>query len=244
MNAALVTSEYRKLATLRSTWWALLLAPMTAAVVTGVGVHLAPSTDHLMVTQAARGVAAPLWLVVTVIAILAGAGEFQHRTILSTLLAAPRRTALLGAKAVVIAVYGAVLTALGMGAAAVSSITTANFEGVPIGAGGPQAWRGVAGAILVGALFGMLASGLGVLTRSTALALTTLLLWRFVGEGVLPVIARQPGLSAWTPSGAARAIVHPSAQTLSASGGGLLLVGYCALVAVVAAWMFRHRDPA
>ena len=149
MNALMV-SEYRKLATLRSTWWALFLAPIIAAVAAGVGVHFAPATDHLVVTQAARGVAEPLWLVVTVIAILAGAGEFQHRTILTTLLASPRRTTVLVAKAGVIAGYGAMLTALGMGAAVMSSVTTANLEGVAIGAGGPEAWRGLVGGILVG----------------------------------------------------------------------------------------------
>ena len=243
MNA-LIVSEYRKLATLRSTWWALFLAPIIAAVAAGVGVHFAPATDHLVVTQAARGVAEPLWLVVTVIAILAGAGEFQHRTILTTLLASPRRTTVLVAKAGVIAGYGAMLTALGMGAAVMSSVTTANLEGVAIGAGGPEAWRGLVGGILVGALFGMLASGLGIVTRSTALALTTLLLWRFVCEGILPVITRQPTVSEWTPSGAARAIVHLEGQALSAPAGGLLLFGYVALVTAVAAWTFRHRDPA
>jgi ABC-2 type transport system permease protein len=243
MNA-LAVSEYRKLATLRSTWWALVLAPVAAAVAAGVGVHLTPGTDHLAVTQAARGVAEPLWLVVTVVAILAGAGEFQHRTIVTTLLASPRRTAVLGAKAGVIAAYGAVLTSLGMGAAVMSSVTTANLEGRAIGAGGPEAWWGLVGGILVGALFGMLASGIGMLTRSTALALTTLLLWRFVGEGILPVLTRQPDVSEWTPSGAARALLLPGEHTLSATAGGLLLVGYVALVAAAATWTFRHRDPA
>lgn len=39
--SALIAAEYRRLATLRSTWWAMVLAPATAAVVAGVGVHLA-----------------------------------------------------------------------------------------------------------------------------------------------------------------------------------------------------------
>ena len=240
---ALMVCEYRKLATLRSTWWALLLAPLTAAVVAAVGVHLAPVSDHLVVTEAARAVAEPLWLVVIVIAILASAGEFQHRTILTTLLAAPRRTVGLGAKAAAIAGYGALLTGLGLAAALLSTIVTANVEGEALHAGQSSAWTGLVGGILVGALFGMLASGLGMLTRSTALALTTLLLWRFVGEGVLPVITRQPGISEWTPSGAARAIVHPVGQTLSAPAGGLLLLGYVTLVAAAATWTFHHRDP-
>src|SRR3954462_12907165 len=137
-----IVSEYRKLLTLRSTRWALVLAPIGAAVIAGAGVHLAPATDHLRLTEAARGVAEPLWLLVTVIAILASAGEFQHRTILTTLLATPRRTSVLVAKAAVIAGYGAVLTAIGLGAAVMASLITAGLEGASMGAGAPGAWWG------------------------------------------------------------------------------------------------------
>ena len=243
MNA-LIISESRKLATLRSTRYTLAVAPILSAVVAVVAVHLLPETDNLVVTEVARGTAEPMWFVVSVIAILAGAGEFQHRTILTTLLAAPHRTTVLAAKAVVIAAYGAVLTAVGMGAAVAASLLTAQFTGVPVQAGDATSWAGIAGAVVVGAMFGMLASALGMLTRSTAFALTALLLWRFVGEGMLPVVLNRPAISDWTPSGAARALVGSMNQTIGAAGAGLLLVGYVTLVAAAAVWTFHHRDPA
>jgi hypothetical protein len=243
MNRLIVT-EYRKLSTLRSSWWVLALVPIIAAAVAAVGVHLAPPTDRLVVTAAAEGIAETAWFLVTVVAILASAGEFQHRTIVTTLLASPRRTEVLTAKAVIIAAYGAIVTALGIGAAVLSSFLTGRIDTVNVRLGTPGGWAGLAGAVLVGALFAILASALGMLTRSTAVALATLLLWRFVAEGILPVVTRHPGVADWTPSGAAKAVVHPMHERLSVAGGGVILLGYVALVTAAAAWTFRHQDPA
>jgi ABC-2 type transport system permease protein len=159
MNSA-IKSEYLKLATLRSTRYTFGLAPLVAAAVAAVGVHLLPAADGLVLTDGPRGVAEAMWFIVSVVAILAGAGEFQHRTVLTTLLATPRRLTVLAAKAAVIAAYGAILTAVGMGACLTATLITASSEGVQIQVGDNASWAGLAGAALVGALFGMLSSAL------------------------------------------------------------------------------------
>jgi hypothetical protein len=90
----------------------------------------------------------------------------------------------------------------------------------------------------------MLASALGMLTRGTALALTALLLWYFIGEGVLPIVLREPGISRWTPTGVATTLMDPASQqvtTVLASGAALL--GYAAVFSAAAAWTFLQRDP-
>jgi hypothetical protein len=115
---------------------------------------------------------------------------------------------------------------------------------VVLDAGDPTAWPGLAGAAVAGALFAVLASALGMLTRGTALALTALLLWYFVGEGVLPVVLRQPGISDWTPTGVATTLVDPAAhQVTTVLASGAALVGYAAVFSVAAAVMFLQRDP-
>jgi hypothetical protein len=98
--------------------------------------------------------------------------------------------------------------------------------------------------VVVGALFAVLAGGLGMLTRSTALALTALLLWRFVGEGVLPIVLRRPGISDWTPTGVAQTLVGSEAQVGTVLASGALLLGYTALVMGAAGVAFLRRDPA
>ena len=239
-----VASEYLKLRTLHLPAVLLALGTLFSAAVGVGGVLIQKAGDTIDVTQAARAVTAPIWFLVAVVAITASAGEFQHHTIRTTLLSTPRRTEVLISKAVVIGGYGAAMTALGMAAAIGAVLVTAQIDGVPVDAAGPAAWSGLAGATLVGALFGMLASALGILTRGTALALTALLLWYFVGEGVLPVVLREPGLSRWTPTGLANTLIDPASQqvtTVLATGAALL--GYAAVFSAAAAWTFLQRDP-
>lgn len=237
-------TEYLKLRTLRLPAVLLALGTVFAAAV-GVGGVLMQETGHTVdVTQAARAVTAPIWFLVAVVAITASAGEFQHHTIRATLLSTPRRTEVLLSKAVVIGGYGAAMTGLGMAASIGAVLVTAQIDGVPVDAAGPAAWSGLAGAALAGALFGIIASALGMLTRGTALALTALLLWYFVGEGVLPVVLREPGISRWTPTGVATTLVDPaSQQATTVLTSGAALFGYAAVFSAAAAWMFLQRDP-
>jgi hypothetical protein len=51
-------------------------------------------------------------------------------------------------------------------------------------------------------------SGLGMLIRNSTVALVTVLLWKFVIEGVLPSLTRSGEVSRWLPSGAADAVLY------------------------------------
>ena len=240
----LLASEYLKLRTLRLPALLLAVGTVFSAAIGVGGVLIQKTGATLDITQAARAVTAPIWFLVAVVAILASAGEFQHHTIRTTLLSTPRRTNVLISKAVVIGGYGAAMTGLGMAASIAAVLVTAQIEGMPLDAGMPAAWFGLAGAALAGALFGMLAGALGMLTRGTALALTALLLWYFVGEAVLPVVSRQPNIGHWTPTGAATTLIDPaSAPVTTVLASGAALFGYAAVFLAAATWMFLRRDP-
>ena len=242
MNANLAT-EQRKLVTLRLPWVVLGFAVVFPAGVATVAVHLMKPDASFPVPEAALGLTEMLWFLVMVVAVVTTAGESQHRTIRTTLLATPQRTPVLAAKGLVLAGYGALVTLAGMTGAVVASLVAAHSQGITMPAGTPAQWAGVAGAVVVGAVFAVLAGGLGMLTRSTALALTVLLLWRFVGEGVLPVVLRSPGISDWTPSGVAQTLVGAEAQVGTMLASGALLLGYAALVMAAAGVVFLRRDP-
>jgi ABC-2 type transport system permease protein len=240
----LMDAEYLKLRSLRST--AVAAAVVTAAsAVVGVAQVLEPTPGAAVPTLAevALAPAQLAWLVVVVLAVLAGAGEFQHSTIRTTLLSCPRRVPVLLAKTAVAGTAGAVLVALGTLAAGLAAIVAAVLSGKPLGAGGVAAWAPVAGAVAVGAVWGALATGLGLLTRSSATSIAVVLLWRFVGEGVLPVVTRDPGLVRWTPTGAANALVGLGGDTLPVAAAAALLATYAALVCGTAAALFVRRDP-
>jgi ABC-2 type transport system permease protein len=241
---ALLSSEYLKLRTLRLPAVLLAVGTVFSAAIGVGGVLMQKTGATVDITEVARAVTAPMWFLVAVVAILASAGEFQHHTIRTTLLSAPRRTDVLISKAVVIGGYGTVMTVLGMASSSTAVLVTAQVDGVPLEAGGPAAWSGLAGAALAGALFAMLASALGMLTRGTALALTALLLWYFVGEAVLPVVLRAPSISNWTPTGVATTLIDPASQQVATVlANGAALFGYAAMFSAAAAWMFLRRDP-
>jgi len=240
----LISSEYLKLRTLRLPTVLLGVGAVFSTAIGVGGVVIQQASATLDVTQAARAVTTPMWFLAAVVAILASAGEFQHHTIRTTLLSTPQRTNVLIAKAAVTAGYGAAMTVLGMVTSMAAVLVTAQLQDVALDVGDPSAWAGLAGAAVAGALFAVLASALGMLTRGTALALTALLLWYFVGEGVLPVVLRQPGISDWTPTGVATTLVDPAAhQVATVLASGAALVGYAAVFSVAAAVMFLQRDP-
>jgi hypothetical protein len=147
----------------------------------------------------------------------------------------------LAAKGAVHAVFGAGLTA----AASLTALAAATATRAGDGGALPSWSAGAVGALLaaaaVGAVWGVVACGLGALTRSTAAALVALLLWRFVGEALLPIVTRSPGISRWTPSGAADAVLGRGDGIVQGSG---ILLAWSAAVVLAAAVLFIRRDPA
>jgi len=239
----LLSTEALKLRTLRMAWVVAALAVAVSATIGFAGVRISTDAgEPLHLSELAGAPVQAMWFLAIVSAVLASAGEFQHRTIRTTLLASPRRGRVLVAKSAVAGAYGGLLVLLGVAGAVVAGVVTAAGSGA-VFAGRSVSWGHLFGAVAVGAVFAVLATGLGVLTRSTAAAIGVVLLWRFVGEGILPALLREDGLTRWTPNGAAGALVGLGAHPLAPSAAGLLLAGYAAAVCGVAAVLFLHRDP-
>jgi ABC-2 type transport system permease protein len=236
-------AELRKLVTLRAPWVALVVAGVLSGALGAIEVHAVADKTRVTLPGLGVAVAQPAWFLVVVVAVLAAASEFQHRTVVTTLLATPRRLDVLLAKAAVSAAFGMVLTTVAALAAMVAGAVTAAVEDLPLHVGGTAGLGGVLGAIALGGLWAIAASALGLLTRSTALALTAVLLWKFVLEGVVPIVARNPGLSHWLPSGAAAAVIGAPGADLSALVGGVVVLGYAAALAALAGVSFVRRDP-
>ena len=239
----LIRAEILKLRTLPLPRLMLVVAAlgggfiMYAAVRIAHDQHATPSPTDL-----ATAAAQPLWFLAVVVAVLATAGEFQHRTIESTLLQVPQRRRLLAAKTLTAAAYGATLTLIGTASAFGVGLLTMRITAMPIQPVKPSLLLTIAGTALIGALWAVLAAGLGMLTRSTATALVALLLWRFVLEGIIPSVISHPNLRPWLPSGAADALLFGRAELLPPLGGALLFAGYAALLTVAGAWMFTRWD--
>jgi ABC-2 type transport system permease protein len=238
-----VRSEIRKLTTLRLPWLALATVALLAAALGAINIHALAADTRVTLFGLAAAVAEPAWFLIVVVAVLAAAAEFQHATVVTTLLINPRRPAVLIAKAVASAGYGVVLTAVAGVTAVAAGAVTAAVEELPLHLGSPTELGGALGAVALGGIWAVAATSLGMLTRSTALALTAVLLWKFVLEGIVPVVLRNPEVSQWMPSGAGAAVIGAPGADMPALLGAVVVAGYAAALAALAGATFLRRDP-
>jgi ABC-2 type transport system permease protein len=238
-------SELLKLRSLRSTWVVAAVAAALSVVIGVAQVRVAIAAGDAVpaLSQIALGPVQALWFLVVVTAILVSAGEFQHRTIRTTALLTPNRCRVLVSKSLTSAAFGAVTVAAGTVLATLAGLVTAMLAGSTVRLGALADAGHLGAAIALGAVWSVLATALGIMTRSTALAVTAVLLWRFVGEGLLPVVLSPHGeaISRWTPTGAGRALV--GAPGLPAALAALVVAAFVGLMCTVAGLHFTRHDP-
>ena len=240
---ALVSSEVLKLRTIRLFW---IVIAVTIGLSGTIGYAAAKISadrgDPLTLASVAVAPAQANWFLGIVLAVVASAGEFQHRTIRTTLLASPRRSRVLVAKSLVSSASGALLVALGA-LTAVAAAWVANAAlGASSAAGGSASWSHVLGTVAVGAVWSTMAVAIGVLTRSIAIAIAAVLLWRFVGEGVLPVVGGDE-IGLWMPTSLADSVIGIGSSSVASWAAGLALAAYAVAVCGFAALLFLKRDP-
>ncbi|HZY27580.1 MAG TPA: hypothetical protein VFE49_04915 [Jiangellaceae bacterium] len=240
-----VDAEALKLRTLVLPRLALLLAALGSGLIGFAGARIAADTGGTVTpADLATAPAKTLWFLAVIVAALATAGEFQHRTIRTTLMHAPHRGRVLTAKAMVTGAYGALITLAGTASAVAVGAMSLRAEGLPVGSFGADMWAVAAGSVALGALWAILAAGLGTLARNSTVAVASVLLWWLVLEGLLPVVTGNPEITRWLPGGAADALLLGRADLLEPWAGGLLFAGYAAVVTLAGALLFAWRDPA
>lgn len=249
----LVASEWTKFRSVRSTFWTLLVAvvtPVATSVVVAFALANAPKsgtakaapTDPLLPGVISLEYAV---IAVTVLGVLAFTAEYSTGLIRVTFAAAPRRRAVLAAKAVVLA---AVTLALGEAVAFASfgldqAVLAGHHQGVSLGR------PGVPGAVLCAGL---------LLCVCTLLGLALGAIIRHTAGGIAATIAVivVPGIVALLPSpwsgrigrftllDAARQVsaLHPAADLLSPGWSLLVLLAWPAAALAVAAVLITRRD--
>lgn len=247
----LIRAELLKMRTTRTfcamTLAALALAPVSVA--TTILTAGSPGTDTaLTTTRALRAVMSAASAgspIVLVLGILIMAGESHHKTLTSTLLVTPNRSAVVAAKliattlvAFVLALWAAVLTV----AVAVPWLTTKH---VHVNLVGGDVAPVLAGGIAATALYALVGVGVGSVVRNQTAAIVGLLVWLFVLEG--PLVSFVPQLGRWFPGGAAAALSAAATADgglLPMWGGALLLTAYGLLFAAIGTALMVARDVA
>lgn len=175
--------------------------------------------------------------------ILASAGEYNHRSILTTRLVLPNPLRLLTAKVLAMAAVGAALgTTAETVAAGVGAIGLAanGVELEPLAHGIPGI---TASVILLVTGYAVLGTAIGTLLRNPTAAVGATLLWVFAIENALPVVTGNPRLSDWMPGNAAHQVLAPDTSNPTPAAATAILLAITAMLIALAATADTRRDP-
>lgn len=236
--ARVVRAEWFKFWSLRSTWIVLAVTVLlTLGVAGAVGWAQGNDVDDgrpLPVDEVIGGTYLGVDLftiVLAVFGVLMITGEYGSGLIRATLTAVPRRTPVLAAKALVLAVGTLpVMVALSV----VSFLTSVGFSGADVGLGDPGVLRAALGAAAAPVAFGILGLGLGTVLRHSAASITLLVLFTLVLPGLMPALpgSAPEDLAPYTPVAAAQAL-----YSIGDSGGPFDMLSPGAAAAVMAGWV-------
>ena len=172
------------------------------------------------------------------------AGEWRHRTITSTVLAAPKRVRLLGAKLLSYAVAGAVLSLVVTVTAMVVGLLILSARGettVGVADLADVLWRNLLVAALLGG-FGVLVGGL---VRNQVVAIVGLLIVTFALEpaiiGLIPEVGRF-GPTVGAPNGILGAEFFDEDDPFSPGVALLVMLAWIGVGFAATAAMLRQRD--
>lgn len=243
--AGAVASEWTKLRSVRSTWWALVGAAALAAVmVPVVGFTLANNTSQpggppaIPVGEVVGLGATVVQFVVATLAILAITDEYSTGTIHPTFQAVPLRGRLLAAKAIVVA-------AVTLPAGVVLGVIITTLADYSLGDKGIAPDGGLVRMALAISLeftlVSLLALGVAVLVRRTAGALTIVFVV-LIGIPAAADLLSLDDLAELLPARAGSQLISGATDPYGPLAGALLLAAW--VVAVnVAAWLtLRTRD--
>ena len=171
--------------------------------------------------------------------------EFRYGTVTSTYLVEPRRTRILVAKWVTLALAGGVVTTLTLMVSVPFSAALIGFRGGEVSFGATF-WTMTAAGFVVLPVFGVIGVAIGALVRNQITAVVAVLVWMLALEQL--VITSYPEVGRWMPGATTFVLlqmgpsIDPDGKLLSVSVSGLLLAAYAAVAVSVALRLTPKRD--
>jgi ABC-2 type transport system permease protein len=243
--------EWRKLRSVRSTWWTLAVfaAGMVGlAILIGLKTPAHPGADYDPTEEGFAGLAIGQ-LALGILGVLVLSTEFGSGSIRATFAAVPRRGRVLAAKAAVITavtlVAGEVLAFASFAAGQAAARSAVPHAGLHATLGEP----GVLRAVLMGgaypALIALIGLGLAALIRHTAGAISAVVGVVFVLPLILLPLGEHSAVMKFLPEIIAEnslTAVKPVADSLSAGAGLAMLCLYAAVALAAGGWALARRD--
>jgi ABC-type transport system involved in multi-copper enzyme maturation permease subunit len=260
-TTGLVRSELHKVRTTRL-WWGLLLGAVVYTIIqAAANAALAgqepgngqPASAALDTAEAIRTVYAGsafqgAYIFAMILGITGMTGEYRYQTITPTFLATPRRSRVVLAKMAAHLLVGigyglvCVLAALVVGGAVVVA------RGYDLGYGTDRLWPSIGLGVVAVGLWTLLGIGIGTLIRNQVAAVLVAVFVTFLVEPLATFILAANDLDEivkWLPTNASAALTSPGSsfvQHLPWWAGGLVLLGYAAVLAGLGVLLSARRD--
>jgi ABC-2 type transport system permease protein len=246
----LVRAEWTKLFTTR-VWLGLLLGAcvMVAAFAifftafAGNPEAGIPEVGTEFYEQLALSTASNANILFLILGIIGMTQEYRHRTATPTFLTTPRRGAVVTAKLVAYALAGALLALV---------VVAVNYATVAIHAGALGDAPALSGdnlgilfrSLLALTIYAVIGVGLGALLRNQVGAIVGGLVYLFVVEPIIRQVPATSGAYKWMPGGGLEALTatFQGPDVLEAWQGGLLLIGYGLVAALLGTLIAVRRD--
>jgi ABC-2 type transport system permease protein len=247
---AALRAETRKLLTTQVWFWLTVLALGLSLLVAGLISGFSQPSDGGVPLEAALNAAIGFSsLIAAVLGVIGITGEYRHLIITPTFLSVPRRGVVVSAKLVVYLFTGLLLSALCIGAVIALAAPWLDARGFPIDLGADSTVRIIFGGIVSVAIYGIIGVGVGALLRNQVAAVVGIVIYLFVVEPILSAIPKVQSAYPYLPGGASSALVQtadPNAQSpvdlLEPWQGGLLLLAYGLVFAILGSWLAVRRD--
>ena len=202
----LLRSEWIKLRTVTSHWVlaavGMAFTPIVA-LLTAIFVSLDDTTKASLPAEVTAGTVIVMGLLFGCIGVLSYAQEHGHGTIRVTFAGEPRRTRVLVAKAIVLAVATFVLAALTIVVTYVAAVIILDQrDDGPSFTGDATGRSALAGAVVLCVLLALLGFAVGMLLRNAPLAITIFVVWPLLAEGLIGALLVQilgDGAIKWLP---------------------------------------------
>jgi ABC-2 type transport system permease protein len=253
--ADVLRSEWVKLRSVRSTFWALtvtvVLGVVLGAVISAATAHGYPrfsvsekqSWDPTGISQAGVAIAS---LAIVVLGVLCISSEYSSGMIRTSLIAVPKRGRVLAAKALVFAVVTFVVGEVTCFAAFFVGQALITGHAPHAALGDPGVARAVMGGGLYLAALAVLSVAAGTLLRHPAAAISAMVGVLFVLPAIaqaLPDSWRNPVTEFWpTQAGGQLTSVHPAAHSLQPWPGFGVMCLFVAIVYAIAWTLLDRRD--
>ena len=201
---ATIRSEWIKLRTVRSNVTTAIVATVIPLAISLLSVTFMGeyNIDSGTLPGFIVGSGSVAVLLIGVLGVLCVTQEYSQGTVRLTLAATPSRPRVYLAKGVVVAVLGAALTGLVVLIGNVVGSAIIDARDVPALDSNPDAAPAFLAMILMGAVVAVLGMAIGALTRNPPSAITTLVLWPLLVEGIvggLLSLAFDDDVARWMP---------------------------------------------